>query len=361
MKSIGIILGNITSPSGTERAVCNLANILSAEKMQVVIISLYSSEGKSFYDLDDTVKIIHGNFFNNPLKKRILSYLKYPSFINKIVSANKLDIVFATGHQSNGLLAFCDKKIYRIACEHMNYDSAPFYSKIFRRFTYPVLDAVVCLTERDAKHYSFIKNDKLFVIPNSLPFNCNRPSECVNKKIIAVGRLTQQKGFDLLLESAVIMKKSLLWMGWKLHIFGDGEDSERLLQKTSELGISDFVSFHSVTKNIAEQYRDSSIMVVSSRWEGFSMVIAEAQSCGLPVVSFDCPYGPADIVRNNETGFIVPLFDTKALADKTIELALDENKRKLFGNRAKELSNRFSSENVARMWKDALQKICCLR
>lgn len=357
MKSIGIILGNITNPSGTERAVCNLANILVAEKMQVVIVSLFSSDGKCFYDLSGSVKIIHGNLLQNPLKKRIDSYLKYPSFINRIVSNEKLDIILATGHQSNSLLVFASKKVKRVACEHMSYSAAPFYSSFFRRMTYPFLDAVICLTNRDACHYKFIKKDRLFVIPNSLPFKCETPSRCDQKVIIAVGRLTYQKGFDLLLDSALIMKKRL--PDWKLKIFGSGEEYDSLVQKIGNLNLQNFVSLCSTKQNIMDEYTSSSVMVVSSRWEGFPMVIVEAQNCGLPVVSFDCPYGPADIVKNDETGFIVPLYDTESLAQKIVELALDENKRKVFGRRAKELSQRFSTENVARMWKDVLEKICC--
>ncbi len=357
MKSVGIILGNITSPSGTERAVCNLANILAAEKNQVVIISLYSAKGSCFYRLNDSVKIIHGKFLQNPLKKRFANYFKYPSFINKIVLEEKLDIVFATGHQSNGLLAFVTKKVRRIGCEHMNYESAPFYSRIFRRFTYPFLDAVVCLTKRDASHYSFVKKERLFVIPNSLSFECDVPSDCTTKRIIAVGRLTKQKGFDLLLDSAAIMKESI--PDWHLDIFGDGEDKDMLIAKINELQLQNFVSIKNTTPNIQKEFISSSIFLMSSRWEGLSMVLLEAQSCGLPAVSFDCPNGPSDVIVENETGFLVPLYDTRALAEKTIELAKNEELRKRFGRKAQELSSRFSTENIARMWKDALEKVCC--
>lgn len=361
MTNIAILIGDISRGAGTERAVTNLANMLAESGSYVVtVISLYSSGGSQcYYPINHSVDAVHLGFARSGMAKRLVVYIKFVHSVNAIIRDKHIDVVLGTTHALNSLLFFMSRKTKKIACEHMNYESAPFYSKIFRRFTYPFLDAVVCLTERDANHYPFVKKGKLFVIPNSLSFKCERPSECLNKKIIAVGRLTRQKGFDMLLESAAVMKSCL--HGWELCIFGDGEDGELLLQKAAELDISDFVTFHSVTKNIEEQYCDSSIMVVSSRWEGFPMVIVEAQSCGLPVVTFDCPYGPSDIVKDKETGFVVPLFDTKALAEKTIELALDENKRKLFGMRAKELSKRFSTENVARLWKDVLEKVCCYK
>lgn len=159
----------------------------------------------------------------------------------------------------------------------------------------------------------------------------------------------------MLIDAAVIIKKRL--PDWRIDIFGEGEEKENLLAKIDELNLKDFIFIHDVTQNIRQEYLKSSLMLVCSRYEGFSLVLAEAQSCGLPAVTFDCPSGPADIVINNKTGFVVPLGDTQTLAEKTVELALDEKLRRQFGLQAKKLSMRFSTKYIARMWEDMLEKI----
>lgn len=354
MKSIGIILGNITNPSGTERAVANLTNILCALGYNVVIISLYSSGGKCYYPLAKGVKIIHSGFQVNPIHKRIMSYLRYPSFIKSVVRNEDLAAVLATGHQSNSLLVFVTGKVKKIGCEHMNYDAAPFYSKIFRRICYPLLDAVVCLTNGDAKRYKFIRRERLFVIPNSLSFDCETLSTCEAKRMIAAGRLTKQKGFDLLLDAAVLMKSEL--PDWHLDIFGEGEEKKELMHKILELNLGDFVSINKTTPNIKAEFIKSSIYVMSSRYEGLPMVLIEAQECGLPVVSFDCPNGPSDVIENGKTGYVVPLYDIKALAEKTVVLAKNEGMRKQFGREANIIATgKYSAVQITKMWKRVVE------
>ena len=353
---IFIIIQDITKIAGTERAVCNLANIL-IKKQDVCIVSTDSAKGNAGYEIDANINLIHLglNICTARKIKKIHEYVKLYRRIVEIAQIG-LNCVFIGSYSLfNVLMTFLPKRIHTIGCEHFNYESAGRIHKLFRRVFYKRLNAVVCLTERDASCYSFIKKDRLFVIPNSLPFECKSLSDCTAKRIVAVGRLTKQKGFDLLLESAAIMKERI--PDWHLDIYGEGEDENILITKINELQLQNFVSLQGITKNIREEYDRSSIIVVSSRWEGFSLVLAEAQNCGVPAVTFDCPCGPADIVMNGETGFVVPLFDTKALAEKTIELALDENKRKLFGNRAHDLSKRFSSESVAVKWENLLAKL----
>lgn len=356
MHKISIILTDITKQAGTERAVVNLANIFISLGYSVSILSTDSEIGISPYNLKGEVEIIHLGLKIATAKgfSKINEYKKLKQRISLIIKSENIDCLIGTYSLFNALITKMHG-VKTIGCEHFNYESAGKVHTLLRRIFYKKLNAVVCLTERDASCYSFIKKDRLFVIPNSLSFDCESLSNCTEKRIIAVGRLTKQKGFDLLLDSAAIMKERI--PDWHLDIFGEGEDRDMLIAKINELQLQNFVSLQGITKNIRREYCSCSIIVVSSRWEGFSMVLVESQSCGIPAVTFDCPCGPADIVVNNETGFVVPLCDTKSFAEKTIELAKNENLRKKFGKRAHELSKRFSSESVTEKWEKLIAKL----
>lgn len=350
---IFILINDITRHAGTERAVCNLANIL-IKKHTVTIISRDTNAGNAFFPIDSKIQLIHlgADICHASTLQKLKKYFCMYKKLRELAKENASAVFIATISSVNALITLLGKNIKTIGCEHFNYDAACLRQKVLRRIFYPRLDFVVCLTNEDAKRYTFIKNNRLFVIPNSLSFECDIPSNCTAKRIIAVGRLTKQKGFDLLLDSAVLMKERI--PDWHLDIFGDGEDKDVLLEKITRLKLQSFVSIKSPTKNIEQEYIASSLFVMSSRYEGLPMVLLEAQHCGIPAVSFDCQSGPSEIIAHGETGFIVPLGDVTALAEKTIELALNEEMRITFGKKAKENSKRFSTEDIEKKWDELL-------
>lgn len=227
---IFIIIQDITKIAGTERAVCNLANIL-IKKHDVCIVSTDSVKGNAGYEIDANINLIHlGLCICNARKiKKIYEYIKLYKKIIDIVRIDSNCVFIGSYVLFNILMTFLPKHIHTIGCEHFNYESAGKIHALLRRMFYKKLSAVVCLTERDASCYSFIKKDRLFVIPNSLSFDCESLSNCTAKRIIAVGRLTKQKGFDLLLDSAAIMKERI--PDWHLDIFGEGEDKGILVAR----------------------------------------------------------------------------------------------------------------------------------
>lgn len=350
---IFILINDITRHAGTERAVCNLANIL-IKKHTVTIISRDTNAGNAFFPIDSKIQLIHlgADICHASTLQKLKKYFCMYKKLRELAKENAGAVFIATISSVNALITLLGKNIKTIGCEHFNYDAACLRQKVLRRIFYPRLDFVVCLTNEDAKRYTFIKNNRLFVIPNSLSFECDITSNCTAKRIIAVGRLTKQKGFDLLLDSAVLMKEKI--PDWHLDIFGDGEDKDALLEKIARLKLQTFVSIKSPTKNIEQEYIASSLFVMSSRWEGLPMVLLEAQHCGIPAVSFDCQTGPSEVIVHGETGFIVPLGDVTALAEKTIELALNEEMRISFGKKAKENSKRFSTEEIEKKWDELL-------
>lgn len=344
MKSVAILIGNITLGNGTERAVSNLANSLSLYGDYFVhIISCSSVQGSSPYFLLNDKIIVHhigitlSNKFNYFQLRREVIY---------ICKNNKIDFLLGTTHSLNSILAGINiLGLKVIACEHMNYFAAPWYSRIIRRFAYKKLDAVVLLTEKDRTHYSFCKHT--FVIPNCVPQQETR-SSCDNKVILAVGRYTKQKGFDMLIQAFSLIHE--LIPDWRLRIVGQGEDEYLLKKLIVNYNLSDSIDLIPPTKAINKEYINAGIFALSSRWEGFVLVLTEAKSFGLPSVSFDCPEGPSDILIDKVDGFLVPPNDIKEFSQKLLKLAVDADLRKKFGIAAKEDIKRLSPIGVFEKW-----------
>ena len=353
---IYILINDITRHAGRERAVCNLANSLITNH-EVTLLSRDTISGKSYFPLHEKVRIEHlgTDIFHSSAFGKIFVYFQMFKKLKQIANKNRGSVFIATISTVNAMITLLKRYVKTVGCEHFNYESACFRQRVLRRMIYPRLDAVVLLTQADSKHYTFIKRDRLFIIPNSISFTSNETAVCEEKRIIAVGRLEPQKGFDFLLDAAVILKKEI--PDWHLDIFGDGEKKIELLQKISYLYLEDFVFINEPTPNIKEEFLKSSIYVMSSRYEGLPMVLLESQYLGLPAVSFDCPTGPSEIIMQDETGFLVPLYDTAELAKKIIELAENTEKRKQFGINARKYSDRFSAASIAEKWEDLLQRI----
>jgi glycosyltransferase involved in cell wall biosynthesis len=355
MLNVAIVIFDITKCAGTERAVCNLANLLvNSKKYDVSIISIFSSYGEAVYRLENAVSIHHLAFnqCNNKLK-RIYIYRLILKAINKICSKKEIKIILGTTHGINIILFFLRKGKKTIACEHLNYTAAPLISRLLRRIVYPFINAVVVLTSTDAKYYVFHKN--VAVIPNSLSFLPGQRSKLVSKKILAVGRLTRQKGFDLLIDTVACIKSHC--NGWKVKIIGTGEDEDKLRKQIKSLNVKELIEICPPTNNIVEEYLEASIFVMSSRNEGLPMVLIEAQSCGLPIIAFDCPEGPAEIIHHNKDGLLVEKENIDLLGKALLELMYNQKKRMCFGENALQGITRYKSENIYKMWEKLLETL----
>lgn len=207
-------------------------------------------------------------------------------------------------------------------------------------------DKFVVLTNGNKNEWKSLQN--MEVIANPLSFYPKESSSTQNRKVIAVGKQSYQKGYDLLLEAWQEVVKKL--HGWQLNIYGKFDESQQLEQKANELNIAKNVNFYPPEKNIQSKYLESSIYVMSSRFEGFGMVLIEAMACGVPCVSFDCPHGPADIINDGEDGFVVENGNIKALANKIILLIEDMELRKKMGANAKKNIKRYLPGNIVPQW-----------
>lgn len=355
--NITISIANISNGNGTERAVTNLANLLvKYYDYKVTILSIFSKEtDKPYFNLDSKVQVIHLGQSISSIINRQKAYCCMNREIKKLYKKDEMNISIGTDYGNNCAIARLPSKNKKICCAHLNYDSVSAYGRFFRKIYYRKADAVVLLTNADATHYTFLKNEQKFVIPNSLSFVSDQTADISKKRIICVGRLNRQKGFDILIENGQKLKRRI--PDWKIDIYGNGDEKNKLEDLIKKNNLSGFIEIHDPVKNIKEEMLSSSIYLMTSRYEGLPMVLLEAKSCGLPIVSFDCPEGPADIIKNEEDGFLVPLYDIEQLFNKVEMLAINIELRKSFSEKAKENSYEYSSEKVGEKWNNLFKII----
>ncbi|EEJ1386435.1 glycosyltransferase family 4 protein, partial [Salmonella enterica subsp. arizonae] len=215
----------------------------------------------------------------------------------------------------------------------------------------------IVLTHEDKKAWlrkKICNSSKIKVIynPSSYPILVNKKKRS-EQIVLAVGRLTKQKGFDLLLRAwGGITKKE----GWRLKIVGGGEELNSLKELAEQLNIHDSVIFESPTSEIVSHYKNADIFCLSSRFEGIGLVLLEAQSFGLPSLSFNCDYGPAEILNNNN-GYLIPCFDIAQYSEKLSELMQDNKLRSKMSCNAKVQAKLFTVERFTDSWLCVLDEI----
>ena len=215
------------------------------------------------------------------------------------------------------------------------------------------LNALALLTKDDADTWT--EASQTFVIPNPLSFYPEEGAKLNNKQVIMVGRYNDAKGYDYLIPAwAIVHKKHPDWI---LNVYGSGELHDQIVDWIHERHLGNSIILHEPTIFIMEKYMENSICVLSSRYEGFSLVIIESMACGVPVVSFDCPHGPRSIIRNGEDGLLVEYLNSQALADGICQLIEDESLRHKMGSKSRENIRRYSKENVMNQWDDLFKSL----
>lgn len=214
------------------------------------------------------------------------------------------------------------------------------------------VDVLVVLTEGDAVEWHKV-HPHVVVIPNLVHLNDGAVSTLDNKRVIFVGRFDYQKRP---MEMIRIWEKIYpLHPDWRLDIYGEGEQQQELEDKVHELGKN--IVVHHPTEHIFDCYRESSILVSTSLYEPFGLVLPEAMSCGLPVVSYDCPFGPANIISDGENGFLIQCGDKETFAEKVCLLMDDIEQRKKMGNAGTITSKNYDSSRIMPLWIDLFTQL----
>lgn len=343
-------------------------------------ITILLTEGKGlpfFYPVSDKIKIINYdlNFeqlWNCPFWKKFFIYIpkqyRYRKLVKKELMRIRPDITMSLlRREINFINDIHDgsRKMGEIHVHRDNYRNFKgeknniimnLFAKLWSKQlvnNLKKLDRFVVLTEKDRDLWFELNNVE--VIPNPLPFMPTSVSPLTEKRVIAVARYSREKGIDLLLQAWSEVEKRT--NDWRLEIFGDGDTTafEALIDK---LGIDrNRCILNGRTSDIEQEYLKSSVAVCSSRFEGFGMIIIEAMVCGLPVVSFDCPWGPRSIIKDGEDGLLVENGHVDKLADAIASLMEDADKRNLFANNAIRNVQRFRIENIANQWRNLFERI----
>jgi len=220
------------------------------------------------------------------------------------------------------------------------------------------LDAVSVLTRADEQDYeAFLgsRGVRVFHAPNALEPLPGDPAGERSKVVLAAGRLTFQKGFDLLIEAFVPVAER--YPDWRLQILGDGPRREELQQQVHALGLTDVVELRPSTREIGQEMARAGLFVLSSRFEGFGRVVLESLSKALPVVSFDCPRGPGEILTPGLDGLLVPPEDVGALSAAILELIEDDGLRRRLGDAGPATAARYDLPSVTARWERELQTL----
>jgi glycosyltransferase involved in cell wall biosynthesis len=207
-------------------------------------------------------------------------------------------------------------------------------------------DRFVVLTEADKLNWGKVHD--VSVILNPICFHPSVGNTLDAKTVLAVGRLAYQKGFDRLLEAWG--KIAARAQGWTLVFAGDGELREELEAQTARLGIEDRVRFAGNVKDMVSCYADASVVALTSHYEGLPMVLLESQAFGIPAVSFDCPCGPSEVIRDGENGFLVPEGDVDAFAEALLRVIKNDEDRARMGKNALRDARRWDIETIMPQW-----------
>jgi glycosyltransferase involved in cell wall biosynthesis len=242
-------------------------------------------------------------------------------------------------------------RVVTVGQEHMHFAVHRESVKRAMRRDYRRLDALAVLTEGDLKEYAEVlsgSDTRIVQIPNALPPLSGAPSSLRNPIVVAAGRLTRQKGFDMLIRAFEVV--AVEHPEWKLRIYGAGRQGRKLRRMIIIRGLYNNILLMGRAERLGDELSKASIFALSSRFEGFGMVIIEAMSKGLPAVSFDCPRGPSDIITHEEDGLLVPEGDVDGFARALLRLIESEDKRDRMGAMARETAREYAVEVIGRDW-----------
>lgn len=363
---------------GMERVLTSKVNYLVEEMgYQITIVTTDQMSRGCYFSLSGKIDLIHLDLdFNSHFEKNLipkyfchqLKMIKYKREVQKLVDIIKPDILISLGGKEIDFI-YKLKTNAAIVCEmHFSMNiRTQFLVSRKRGLLWTVLgnirtnqlknttkkiDKLIVLTNQDKNQWEKTHKNVLH-IPNPATFEVREREGVDYKSVISVGRLDPQKGYSMLIDTWVLVKDK--HPEWMLNIFGTGDLKEQLEGKINALGLKGNVNLKGKSDEIENEYLKSSFFVMSSLYEGLPMVLLESMSCGLPVVSFDCEWGPREIIKDGYNGFLVETGDVNQLADKICQMIENHELRKTMSLNALEVAKKYDISIVMKKW-DALFK-----
>lgn len=367
-------IGATHNSGGMERVLANKANYLVEKGYEVIIVTTDQQDKPPFFELNSSIRQydLNINYSANNGKgiwNKLLFFpwkqWKHRARLKKLLGEQKADIVVS---MFDGDASFLWKtkdgsrkvlEIHFSRYKRLQYNRSGLWKWVDKYRTKQdeaiarKYDRFVVLTEEDRQYWGELPNIR--VIPNANTFETKEAASLENPRAIAVGRLEEQKGFEDMIRAWQHVYSH--YPEWKLSIFGQGSLRQKLLDLIESLSLKNVVSLENPVSDIKNKYLDSSILLMTSRYEGLPMSLLEAQCCGLPMVSYTCKCGPRDIIRDGKNGYLIPEGDIQLFAEKVNKIIENQALRKEMGKQGKELSVNFQEDRIMGLWESLFKEL----
>ncbi|MDR5799762.1 glycosyltransferase family 4 protein [Caballeronia sp. LZ001] len=362
-----MLLVSSMGSGGAERVAATLVNAWSERGDKVTLVATYSRKRACFYALSDKVRFIQLADRIPPTRNKFFGYMQRHRALRKLIRETDPDVVisFLTNVNVASILACAGLRVPVIACEHNDpsVDGRTPFWKFATRLAYPHARAVTVLTDNVVAPFNAmvpgIKHTA--VMPNPLPdelFHQPAPTTSPDERmrLVSLGRLHPQKNYGLLIDSfAAIAHEFPQWDVW---IWGEGAERMTLQSRIQQRGMSGRIFMPGVTDKPWTEVLRSQAFVMSSRFEGFGLALAESMALGVPAVAVDCPSGPRDITRDGEDALLVPPGDPIALAHALRRMLADEGLRKALSVKgAQSVRARYAVSTILRAWDELFARV----
>ena len=360
MKKIALVKWIINGTDGGLKVATNISNELS-EVYEVHLISVISTE-EIFFPLSSVVRYKNLSSQKISMSK---NFVKAVKLLRTYIKKNNIEVLFGIGMTMNivGITSTIGLKTKFISCDHTNsiVDIDTTMKKLQRYVGAKLSDKIITLTTADRNNY--IKKYKInpkrvdYIYNWINAIDAEKKYTLDSKKLITVGRFHKQKGYDYL--SKVAIKILSIYPEWQWDIYGSGDEQikQDLITELDKGGVLSQVHFKGNVKGTDNIYPDHAIYVMTSRYEGLPLVLLEAKQYGLPIVSFNCPTGPAEIVLDGENGYLIENFDINQMSQKIIELIENNELRLGFSQNAMLDTDKFNKKNITKQWIELIEKM----
>lgn len=371
-------LNSISHLGGIAKVTIMKANALAEiEDNEIYICVSDYKENEISSKLSPKVKLINLNinYYKDDwkskwhlLKSTTIKRSRHKRELSKALNFIKPDIVVSVGQSEKYFITEIKRdwnliREFHFNSDYRNFTADTLLKKIVNwlvsiydlKFRIRGFDHMVVLTKED-KERNWKNKKNISIIPNPLMPKINLISSTLNqKKIITIGRFEEQKNISSLIRAFSIVVK--VYPDWILEIYGEGSQRQQLSEQISNFQLEDNIKLMGISMEPEVKMKEASVFVLSSKFEGFGLVIIEAMACGVPVVSYDCPCGPKDIISNGIDGFLVPLGNEKKLAEKIIYLIEHPDFRRKMGVAAVDKSKKYTLDKIIPLWMSLFQSL----
>ena len=357
MKRIAYIIEGMYNSGGMERVLSVCANSL-CQDLDVSIVTLYQKGRPTYFPLDNRIHCydlgLEGVANRTLLKERLTEFLMSHHF-DIVISMGGIDMYYLHSIKDGSRKIVWFHFAINIAETTWAGPNPGIAKKMkakiqtWRRIYHArKYDNIVVISKADLESWKS-HTDKVLCIYNPVTIDCSAMADNCAKAVISVGRLDYQKGYDYLIDTWKRVAEK--HPDWKLRIFGEGPLRNHLQKQIDQQQLSTIITLCGRASNIAEKYVEHSIYVMSSRAEGFPLALLEASACGLPLIAFDCPSGPGEIIEDGRNGYLIPkVGDVQTMAEKICQLIENDNLRKQMGENAKNLVDKYSPSKIKEEW-----------